>query len=72
MGKLFKTDFIKGLIVTVLSGFISVIGQAAAGMHLPTMEEIKIAGFVSFTAGIGYLTKNLLTNSDGQFMKKEK
>jgi len=71
-GKLVKTDFIKGLIVAMLSGFISVIGQAAVAMHLPTMEEIKIAGFVAVTGGIGYITKNWLTNSEGQFMKKEK
>ena len=36
------------------------------------VTQSKAGLLLGNTAGIGYLTKNLLTNSEGQFMKKDK
>jgi hypothetical protein len=38
---------------------------------LPTLAELKSAGIVGLTAGISYLLKNLLTNSQGVVLKKD-
>jgi len=70
-GKLYKSDAVKGAILTALAAFVAIIGQALDAQSWPTWDEVILAGKVASTAGFSYLLKNLLTNSDGQFMKKE-
>jgi hypothetical protein len=64
-------DLVKGFIVaflsTALTGLISTLDSGA----LPTLAELKSAGIVGLTAGISYLLKNLLTNSQGVVLKKD-
>jgi VIT1/CCC1 family predicted Fe2+/Mn2+ transporter len=64
-------DLVKGFIVaflsTALTGLISTLDSGA----LPTLTELKSAGIVGLTAGISYLLKNLLTNSQGVVLKKD-
>jgi VIT1/CCC1 family predicted Fe2+/Mn2+ transporter len=64
-------DLVKGFIVaflsTALTGLISTLDSGA----LPTLTELKSAGIVGLTAGLSYLLKNLLTNSQGVVLKKD-
>jgi VIT1/CCC1 family predicted Fe2+/Mn2+ transporter len=64
-------DLVKGFIVaflsTALTGLIATLDSGV----LPTLAEIKSAGVVGITAGLSYLLKNLLTNSQGQILKND-
>ena len=63
-------DLTKGLILTVLSSTLTIIYQTvSAGSLTFNWKEI---GLIALTSGIAYLMKNLLTNSNGEFMIKEK
>jgi len=58
-------DFLKGLAVTILSAVITFLYQIVNSqglMGIDWMELVKVA----ILATLGYLSKNLLTNSDGQ------
>lgn len=70
--KLNKRDFIHGLIVaifcTFLTGFYQLITNGGT-INWMTMKPVVIAAIGS---GVSYLTKNLLTNSKGQFMRSER
>jgi hypothetical protein len=50
-----------------LTGLITTLDSGT----LPTLAELKQAGIVGLTAGLSYLLKNLLTNSQDELMKKE-
>ena len=69
--RLNSRDFIKGIIVTVICTFITGLYQLiASGFELNwvTLKPVVIAAFGS---AVSYLTKNLLTNSKGDFMTYE-
>jgi hypothetical protein len=70
--RLNSRDFIKGLIVvifcTFLTGFYQLIANGGT-INWITMKPVIIAAIGS---GVSYLTKNLLTNSKGQFMRSER
>jgi hypothetical protein len=64
-------DFYKGLTVVIICTFITGLYQVIANggtINWVTMKPVVIA---AAGAGISYLTKNLLTNSEGDFMKSE-
>lgn len=54
-------DFIKGLITAVFSAVLTVAYQMITVRNL-NYHEI---GFVALTSAVGYLLKNLTSNSDG-------
>ena len=62
-------DLVKGLITAVFGAIIGII--------LPIMQsgtwvfDWKFIGQSAATAAVSYLFKQLFTNSDGQFLKKE-
>ena len=63
-------DLTKGLILTILSSTLTIIYQTInAGSLTFNWKEI---GLAALTSGVAYLMKNLLTNSNGEFMIKEK
>jgi hypothetical protein len=69
--RLNRKDFIRGLIITVICTFLTGAYQAIASgfaFNWITMKPVVIA---AVGAGISYLTKNLLTNSKGNFMTYE-
>jgi hypothetical protein len=70
--KLNSRDFIKGIIVaifcTFITGFYQLIANGCA-INWLTMKPVVIAAIGS---GVAYLTKNLLTNSKGEFMRRER
>ena len=71
-GQLSLKDLVKGFILAVLTVLVTYIGQCLQAESFPMdahtwILELKIA----LGAGIGYVMKNWLTNSDDQFLKKE-
>jgi hypothetical protein len=63
------SDFLKGLIMAVLSSVITVIYQTIEAGSL--VFDWKAIGTMALTAGLAYIMKNLFTNSTGKFLKKE-
>ena len=70
--KLNSRDFINGLIIAVFCTFITGFYQLIANggtINWLTMRPVVIAAIGS---GVSYLTKNLLTNSKGEFLRRER
>lgn len=63
------SDFLKGLIMAVLSSVITVIYQTIEAGSL--VFDWKAIGTMALTAGLAYIMKNLFTNSNGGFLKRE-
>jgi VIT1/CCC1 family predicted Fe2+/Mn2+ transporter len=64
-------DLVKGFIVAFLSTALTGVVSTLDSGVLPTLVELKTAAIVGLTAGISYLLKNLLTNSQGVVLKKD-
>jgi glycosyltransferase involved in cell wall biosynthesis len=64
-------DFIKGLIVVVICTFVTGLYQLLANGGAVNWITIKPVVIAAFGAAVSYLTKNLLTNSKGDFMTRE-
>lgn len=69
--KLNVTDVIKGAVVAAFTAAVAVVGASIHAGRIPTLIEWKVAGVAASTAAVGYLAKNLLTNSKGQPFKAE-
>jgi hypothetical protein len=69
--RLNSQDFIKGLIVTVICTLITGTYQIIASGLVFNWETLKPVVIAAIGAGVSYLTKNLLTNSNGEFMAWE-
>lgn len=63
-------DLAKGLIVTMLTSVLTIAYQTVSDGSL--IFDWKAIGLAALTSGLAYLMKNLLTNSEGQFLGKEK
>lgn len=62
-------DWIKGLVVAVLTAVITVVySTIQTGTLVLDWKAISIAGI---SAALAYITKNLLTNSSDEFLTKE-
>lgn len=70
-GTLNWKDLINGLIVAFLSASLSGVITILDGGKLPLLTDLKAAGIVGLTAGLSYLLKNILTNSQGEVFKTE-
>jgi hypothetical protein len=62
-------DFIKGLLVAVLSAVITILYNTIESGSLTF--DWKAIGTMALTSALGYILKNLLTNSTGEFLKKD-
>lgn len=71
--QLAKGDFVKGLIMAMLTSLATAIYQqlTSSAAHLPTGAELLVMLKAAGTVGGIYLTKNFLTSSDDKFLKKE-
>jgi hypothetical protein len=69
--RLNSRDFIKGLIVVVICSFITGLYQVIANGGIVNWLTMKPVIIAVAGAAVSYLTKNLLTNSKGDFMKTE-
>jgi len=63
------TDFLKGLLMAVLSSVITIIYQTVEAGSL--VFDWKAIGTMALTAALAYIMKNLFTNSAGKFFGKE-
>jgi hypothetical protein len=64
-------DLTKGFVVAFLSAALTGIVAILETSQLPQVSDIKAAAIVGLTAGLSYLLKNVLTNSQGQMLKKD-
>jgi len=64
------TDFIKGLLMAVLSTVITIVYQTVEAGSL--IFDWTAIGTMALTTALAYIMKNLFTNSQGQLFKKEK
>ena len=62
-------DFIKGLIVAVLTSVLTIVYSTVQAGSLSF--DWKLIGVTAITSALGYLVKNLLTNSKGETFKKD-
>jgi len=63
------TDFIKGLLMAVLSTVITIVYQTVEAGSL-VFDWTAIAT-MALTSALAYIMKNLFTNSQGKLFKKE-
>jgi hypothetical protein len=64
------TDFLKGLIMAVLSSVITLVYQTVEAGSL--VFDWKTIGTIALTSGLAYIMKNLFTNSTGKLFGREK
>lgn len=67
-----KRDIFRGAIVAGLSAGAGAIVDCLNRGTLPSLDTLRAAGAYAAAAAIGYLIKNLLTNSAGEILKGEK
>ena len=63
-------DLVKGLIVTMLTSVLTIAYNTVSAGSLTF--DWKAIGLTALTSGLAYLMKNLLTNSEGEFLGTEK
>jgi len=71
LGKLSIKDWQKGLITAALVGGLTVIAPAISAGTIFTMVVLKAFGTGAVTGLVGYLLKNLATNSEDKFLTEE-
>jgi hypothetical protein len=64
-------DFVKGLAITVSGAVLSSVVVILNAGRLPNITELKGIGLVAVSVGVSYILKNLFTNSNNEFAKKE-
>jgi len=67
--KLNVNDFVKGLLLAVIASVAAIIKTTIESGSLAF--DWPTIGKYALIAALSYLTKNLFTNSDDQFAKKE-
>ena len=70
-GTITGSDFFKGLVVSIFTTATAALYTIFQTNTLPTVPQLRQIGFVAFCAGVSYLLKNLLTNSQDQVFAKE-
>lgn len=64
------SDFIKGLLMAILSTVITIVYQTVEAGSL--VFDWTAIGTMALTSALAYIMKNLFTNSQGLLFKKEK
>jgi hypothetical protein len=70
--RLNSRDFINGLIISIFCAFITGAYQIIANGGTINWLTVKPVVIAAIGAGVSYLTKNLLSNSKGEFMRGER
>jgi hypothetical protein len=70
-GTITGSDFLKGLVVAVLTTITASLYDIVQTGSLPTLAQLKAIGIIALSAGLSYLLKNLFTNSQDQLFKSE-
>ena len=66
-----KRDMVKGLIVAVLTAFLTGIMAVLKEGGLPTSDDLKAIGLTTLAATLSYILKNFLTNTEDKFLAAE-
>lgn len=67
-----KHDFLKGLLVAVITAVLTTLLQIVeSGGVMLSAESLQITAKIALTTAIGYLLKNMLTNSEGKPLSTE-
>jgi hypothetical protein len=69
--KLSHADWLKGFYMTGGSAAATALIDMLSSGKLPDVQQLRVAGTTGLIAGLVYLLKNYLTNSQGQPLKKE-
>jgi glucan phosphoethanolaminetransferase (alkaline phosphatase superfamily) len=69
--KLNLRDAVNGFLIAFLTAFISGVVSALNSGLFPSIAELKAFALIGITAGVSYITKNFLSNSKGELLKKE-
>jgi hypothetical protein len=64
-------DVIKAIILTFITALLTGIYQILQTGTLLTWESLKPVVISSIAAALGYIIKNVLTNSNDEFLKSE-
>ena len=64
-------DLLKGLVVSVLTAALSTLLPLIQAGSWPSKAQLIGGMTAGLTAGVAYLIKNFLTNSQGQLLKAE-
>lgn len=70
--KLNVRDFVKGLIVAILTGILTFLTDALARGEQINIDFLKRVGLSAAIAFIAYLIKNIFTNSTDKILTTEK
>lgn len=72
LGSLNTKDFIKGLLTTAITAILAGVYTSLSNGHAPlNFVEFQPMLLAGGTAGVGYVLKNLGTNSEDKFLIKE-
>lgn len=68
--KINEKDLVRGVIITVIA---SLLGSLISILETGELnnETLKVAGISAIIAGVSYISKNLLTNSNDEFLTRE-
>lgn len=69
--KLNARDLAKGILLAFITAIVTAVTQTVSNGGLPTLPQLKGAALVGLSAAIAYLIKNLLTNNEDEFFKKD-
>jgi hypothetical protein len=64
-------DVIKGFVLAVITSVVAAIYQIVQEGNLPELPQLKTIALAGLAAGIAYLMKNLFSNNNGDFAKKD-
>lgn len=64
-------DLLEGLVVTIIVTFLKAVYVYLDAKVFPTGDQLWEAAKLGLVIGAGWLVKNILTNSEGEFLAKE-
>lgn len=64
-------DVGRGVLIAVLTAVLGSVLPILESGQLPTMEVLRTIGIASVAAGLSYLLKNWLTNSQDKLVQSE-
>jgi len=64
-------DALNGFLVAFLTAFLSAVVSSLNTGLFPALTDLKAFAMIGITAGVSYITKNLFSNSKGEFLKKD-
>jgi hypothetical protein len=64
-------DLLNGWVIAFLTAFLTAASSSMGSGKVPTFEDLKMFSAIGCSAGVSYLIKNLFTNNEGKFFKKD-